>query len=43
VAHARLGEKDLARVRLRAALAKREKLTHPGLAETRAELDRLGS
>ena len=41
VAHARLGEVDLARQRLTAALAKREGLTHPGLPETRAELERL--
>ena len=42
VAHARLGEPELARTRLTAALAKREQLTHPGLAETLAELARLG-
>jgi tetratricopeptide (TPR) repeat protein len=42
VAHARLGEAELARQRLTAALAKREALTHPGLPDTRAELDRLG-
>ena len=42
VAHARLGEPDLARTRLTAALAKREPLTHPGLPETRAKLERLG-
>ena len=42
VAHARLGELDLARTRLTAALAKREQLTHPGLSDTRAELARLG-
>jgi tetratricopeptide (TPR) repeat protein len=42
VAHARLGEIDLARQRLAAALARRESLTHPGAAETRAELERLG-
>src|SRR5262249_7830726 len=42
VAHARLGEVELARQRLTAALAKREQLTHPGLSEPRAELDRLG-
>jgi hypothetical protein len=41
VAHARLGEVDLARQRLSAAKAKREQLTHPGLAETQAELDRI--
>jgi tetratricopeptide (TPR) repeat protein len=42
VAHARLGEPELARQRLTAALARREPLTHPGLPETRAELARLG-
>jgi hypothetical protein len=42
LAHARLGEPDLARQRLAAALAKREQLAHPALAETRAELARLG-
>ncbi|MBI1918855.1 MAG: DUF4062 domain-containing protein [Planctomycetes bacterium] len=42
VAHARLGEVELARQRLTAALAKREQLTHPGLPETGAELARLG-
>jgi hypothetical protein len=41
-AHARLGEVELARQRLTAALAKREPLTHPGLPDTRAELARLG-
>ncbi len=40
-AHSRLGELDLARTRLTAAVAKREQLTHPGLAETRAELAHL--
>jgi hypothetical protein len=42
VAEARLGEVEVARERLTAALAKREQLTHPGLAETCAELARLG-
>jgi hypothetical protein len=42
VAHARLGEIELARQRLTAAVAKREPLTHPSLPETRAELARLG-
>jgi len=42
VAHARLGEGELARQRLTAALARREQLTHPGLPETRVELARLG-
>jgi hypothetical protein len=42
VAHARLAEIDLARQRLTAALAKRGQLSHPGLAATRTELDRLG-
>ena len=42
VAHARLGELDLARTRLTAAVAKGEQLTHPGLSETRAELARIG-
>ncbi len=41
-AHARLGEYELARQRLTAARARREQLTHPGLVETRTELDRLG-
>jgi hypothetical protein len=40
-AHARLGEVELARQRLTAALTRREPLTHPGLPETRAELARL--
>jgi tetratricopeptide (TPR) repeat protein len=38
IAHAKLGETDLARQRLTAAVAIREKLGHPGLAETRAAL-----
>jgi tetratricopeptide (TPR) repeat protein len=38
VAHARLGEVELARQRLSAATAKREQLTHPGLPESHAEL-----
>jgi hypothetical protein len=42
VAHARLGEVELARQRLTTALARRETLTHPGLHETRAELARFG-
>jgi tetratricopeptide (TPR) repeat protein len=42
VAHARLGEVELARQRLTAAIARRELLTHPWLPETRAELARLG-
>jgi hypothetical protein len=42
IAHARLGEIEPARQRLTAALARRERLTHPGLDETRSELDRLG-
>jgi tetratricopeptide (TPR) repeat protein len=41
VAHARLGEVELARQRFTAALARREQLTHPGVPETRAELARL--
>lgn len=41
IAHARLGELELARQRLTEAIAKREALTHPGLAETRAELARI--
>jgi hypothetical protein len=42
VAHARLGDTQSARSLLVDAAAKREKLTHPGLSETRAELARLG-
>jgi hypothetical protein len=42
VGHARRGERELARQRLTAALAKREQLTHPGLPETREEIARLG-
>ena len=42
VVHIRLGERDMARTRLTAALAKREPLTHPGVGDTRAELARLG-
>src|SRR4029079_4452957 len=42
VAHARLGEVELARQRLTAALARREPLTHPSVAEPEGELDRLG-
>ncbi len=41
VAHARLGEVELARQRLTAALARRERLTHPGLSETLSALARL--
>jgi hypothetical protein len=37
-AHARLGEAELARQRLTAAVAARERLGHPGLADTRAAL-----
>lgn len=43
VAHARLGDVPEARRHLTAALARRSRLTHPGTAETRAELDRLGA
>jgi tetratricopeptide (TPR) repeat protein len=39
VAHARLGEVDLARQCLDAAVAKREALSHPGLPDTLAEFD----
>jgi tetratricopeptide (TPR) repeat protein len=42
IAHAGLGEPELARQRLSAALVKRQQLTHPGLADTQAELARLG-
>jgi hypothetical protein len=42
VAHARLGDTKKAREYLTEAAAKREPLEHPGLAETHAELDRLG-
>src|SRR5205085_4312525 len=42
LAHACLGEPDLARQRLAAALAKRKALTHPGLDESRAALAALG-
>jgi hypothetical protein len=41
VAHARLGETDLARQCLTAAVAKHQQLTHAGLPESRAELERL--
>jgi hypothetical protein len=42
-AHARLGEPELARQRLTAAVAARERLGHPGLADTRAALAALAS
>jgi hypothetical protein len=42
VAYVQLGEVEQARQRLRAGVSKREQLTHPGLSETVAELDRLG-
>jgi hypothetical protein len=41
VAHARLGEVELARQRLIAALARREQLTHPQQDRTQAELAQL--
>lgn len=43
VAHARLGDFELAHTRLDSAAVKREYLTHPCVADTRAELGRLGS
>jgi hypothetical protein len=42
MANARLGDREQARQRLTAALAKREQLEHPGLTETRAELAGFG-
>lgn len=42
VAHARLGEIELARQRLMAARTGRDRLRHPGLPETQAALARLG-
>jgi hypothetical protein len=41
LAHARLGETELAQQRLKTALQKREKLTHPRTEETRTALARL--
>lgn len=40
--HARLGEPELARQRLAAAVALRERLTHPGLEDSRRALAALG-